>query len=272
MAVEKSLFYFASQQADDEQLTISRMAIREPMPAGVIDRPSTGDVMLLLVSPGCELVDRNGLHQVQRHGFIYWRERQAHYYGQRATGWEHNWIHMRGSWLRRLSHFCPSNTCIDLEQLQQVETAMLMIYHELQSMQPQRQILSNLLENILLWAAASLDDRDDYDVPAVFVELKQYMDNHYYLPLSLQDLAERAKLSVSHFSNRFRHYFSCAPIDYLIRVRMEHARHLLSNQNLSISAVAASLGYADVAYFSRLVKRYHGVNPRALRKQLLEGD
>jgi AraC-like DNA-binding protein len=241
------------------------------MPAGVVDRPSTGDVMLLIVSPGCELRDRHGLHQIDGPGFIYWREQQAHHYGCLTDNWHHSWIHMRGSWLRRLGHFCPANTCIGLEQHHQIEATMHMIYYELQSMQPQRQILANLLENMLLWASTSLDGYDDYDVPLAFIELKQYMDNHYYLPLSLQDLAGRMSLSVSHFSNRFRHYFSCAPIDYLIRVRMEHARHLLSNQNLSITAVAESVGYEDVAYFSRLVKRYHGDNPRALRKLLLEG-
>ncbi len=271
MPADNSLFYFSSPGAGDDQLSITRMAFDETMRAAVVDRHSTGDVFLLMVPAGCVLRDRFGIQELEKPGLIYWRERQPHYYGRSDQAWIHSWIHMHGSWMRRLSQVCPSNTCIQLDDVSMIEQCMRMIYDELQEPKSERQILYNSIETLLLHARRHLNNAEvAQGIPNQFIELKQYVDNHYQMPLSLQDLAKRVDLSSSHFSNRFREYFSCSPIEYLIRVRMEQSKHLLSNRSLRIQEVSELVGYEDVAYFSRLVKRYHGVNPRDLRKQILE--
>ncbi len=270
-------FYFSNATAAsavDEQVHISRMAFEESMRVGVVDRPGTGDVFMLLAPAGCAIGDRAGIHCLQQPAFIYWREQQAHYYGDPDAAWSHTWLHLCGTYLKRMNFVCPSNTCIPVDDVALFERSYAMIYDELQRTRPDLKIICNIIEHILLRAKRCLQESDAgaaglAEIPPVFIGIKQYMDNNFALPLSLKELAQRTALSTSHFSNRFKHYYACSPIDYLIRVRMEQAKHMLSNRNLRISEVSHLVGYEDVAYFSRLLKRYFGLNPRDLRKQLL---
>ena len=55
------------------------------------------------------------------------------------------------------------------------------------------------------------------------------------------------------------------------QIRRETARHLLSQQDMRISEVAATLGYATPASFSRAFQRWMGMSPRAYRQKSNSG-
>jgi transcriptional regulator GlxA family with amidase domain len=70
-------------------------------------------------------------------------------------------------------------------------------------------------------------------------------------------------LRQSHLSGaaRFTAHTGVPPIRYLIQARVDRARDLLTETNMSVTQVAAMLGYPDIAYFSRQYKRYTGHPP-----------
>lgn len=82
---------------------------------------------------------------------------------------------------------------------------------------------------------------------------------------SLQDLAAAAGMSRSSFSERFSQVFGESPLDFLQRVRLRQAAHLLSVTDLSVNVVAASVGYASRSYFSRAFRAAFGVDPTTYR-------
>lgn len=86
-------------------------------------------------------------------------------------------------------------------------------------------------------------------------------DNH-----RLDELASAAGLSVPHFCALFRKQTGYAPIDFLIRQRIQRACRLLDTTDESIAAVAAAVGYEDAYYFSRCFRRIIGSSPRAYRR------
>jgi transcriptional regulator GlxA family with amidase domain len=92
-----------------------------------------------------------------------------------------------------------------------------------------------------------------------------YMLRHLDKPLQVGTLAAQANVSPSHFFALFRRQVGCAPIDYFIRLRMQHARHLLDETTLCVKEVAAVLGYDDQFYFSRVFKAIHHVPPSRYR-------
>ena len=97
-----------------------------------------------------------------------------------------------------------------------------------------------------------------------------YMLRHLDESLQVATLAAQANISPSHFFALFKRQIGCAPIDYFIRLRMQHACHLLDETILSVKEVAAKLGYDDPFYFSRIFKSVNHVAPseyRALQKQ-----
>jgi AraC-like DNA-binding protein len=90
---------------------------------------------------------------------------------------------------------------------------------------------------------------------------RDYIHNHYMDTLNLQKLADIHGTSPQSFSYFFKKYTGVFPIDYLIQHRMKRAQELLTLGNYSIKQVAASVGYEDALYFSRLYKKHFGYTP-----------
>jgi AraC-like DNA-binding protein len=92
-----------------------------------------------------------------------------------------------------------------------------------------------------------------------------YMLRHLDEPLQVATLAAQANISPSHFFALFKRQMGCAPIDYFIHLRMQHACRLLDETVLSVKEVAATLGYDDPFYFSRIFKSVNQVAPSEYR-------
>lgn len=88
-----------------------------------------------------------------------------------------------------------------------------------------------------------------------------FMSLHLDERIKIAHLAERAGLSASHFWALFKRKTGSTPANFLIRLRMHQACHLLKTTDLNIKTVAAVLGYKDSFYFSRQFKSVHGVAP-----------
>ncbi|MCP3802228.1 AraC family transcriptional regulator [Allokutzneria sp. A3M-2-11 16] len=78
---------------------------------------------------------------------------------------------------------------------------------------------------------------------------------------SVTELAARAALSRAQFTRRFIAHTGLTPTRFQITARIERAHHLLSETGMSVTQVAAALGYADLAYFSRQYRQHTGHPP-----------
>lgn len=79
-------------------------------------------------------------------------------------------------------------------------------------------------------------------------------------------LAHACGYSAAYFSRLFRRQFGCTPQQYLVARRLERARRLLLESDLSVKQVAQSLGYRDVFFFTRQFKAHMGQPPAAFRE------
>jgi AraC-like DNA-binding protein len=84
--------------------------------------------------------------------------------------------------------------------------------------------------------------------------------------VSLGELARRAGMSPSTLLRRFRTATGYAPMEYLIRLRLDRARELLATTNRRITEVAFETGFRDSNYFARRFRQHTGVSPRQYRK------
>jgi len=74
-------------------------------------------------------------------------------------------------------------------------------------------------------------------------------------------LAENAHLSRVQFTRRFTHFAGLSPGRFLIQEKVKRALELLRHSGMNVSEIAAALGYNDVFYFSKQIKRETGRNP-----------
>lgn len=85
-----------------------------------------------------------------------------------------------------------------------------------------------------------------------------FMNLNHAKPLSLEDVARAADVSVSHLHMLFRSHLGESPHQYLIQKRMRLAGHALATGGQSIKAVAADVGYPNAENFCRAFRKFFG--------------
>jgi AraC family transcriptional regulator len=100
-------------------------------------------------------------------------------------------------------------------------------------------------------------------------QVLSYIDDNLDRNLSLAEIAEVAGLSVSHLKTLFRQSTGSPVHQYVIRRRVDRAKMLLSERNLSISQIALATGFAHQSQLARHMRRVLGANPTEIRKGLL---
>lgn len=82
---------------------------------------------------------------------------------------------------------------------------------------------------------------------------------------TLTDVSRIAGLEATYFSKRFRSTVGIPYAEWSTRLRVFEARELLAIADLSITAIAAAVGYMDVTTFARAFRRVEGKCPREHR-------
>ncbi|MBQ7887944.1 MAG: response regulator [Clostridia bacterium] len=119
---------------------------------------------------------------------------------------------------------------------------------------------------------------DEYFIPAgsdggsdgmrrTVQRVRAYIDAHYDEAISLSTLAARFHVDDSYLSRMFKQQVGSNLMLYLAKTRIEQAKRLLIQKDMSITDVAQLVGYDDYAYFSRVFRRMEGKSPRAYREE-----
>jgi len=85
-------------------------------------------------------------------------------------------------------------------------------------------------------------------------------------PLTLPQLAQHAHMSLRTFSRRFRDETGVTPRKWLIRQRLDRARHLLESSSMTIDQIATEIGFATATSLRQLMNAELGVSPIAYRR------
>lgn len=81
-----------------------------------------------------------------------------------------------------------------------------------------------------------------------------YLETHHDEEITLEQLAEMLYVTPTYLSKTFKAATGVGPINYLIQIRLNHAKELLKNDSLSVKEVAKTVGYEDAYHFSKLFK------------------
>jgi two-component system response regulator YesN len=90
---------------------------------------------------------------------------------------------------------------------------------------------------------------------------KEYLEAHYTEEISLEDVAEYVNISPQYFSKLIKKHTGFNFIDWLSMLRVNKAKELLTNSNLTVKEVCYMVGYKDPNYFSRIFKKKIGLTP-----------
>lgn len=90
---------------------------------------------------------------------------------------------------------------------------------------------------------------------------KQYIHDHINRTIKAKDVASEVNLSEAYFAIYFKNHATVNFRDYVLNVKMEHAKNLISSKTMAISEVAYAVGYQDYRSFSRAFKNIVGSTP-----------
>lgn len=247
------------------RLSIRGVGIREVMPPCFVRRPGgTGDFLFMLFHDTVQL-GKDESAVAEPGTLLLWERKAAHFYGNPQRRWSHSWVHCDGSFIRAAwrAAAIPSAHPIALPHPSRVEDYLFTIHEELTGqMPPDALILRNTLENLIREAARSREPRPlRPPIPQNLAAVRDWIETEYDQPLTLEQLAARAGLSLPHFCTTFRRHFGIPPIAYLIHRRMHAAAILLREAALPVGEVGRRVGYDDPYYFSKHFKACFGLPP-----------
>ena len=100
---------------------------------------------------------------------------------------------------------------------------------------------------------------------ALIKQVQEHIHVHLADDVSLQTLAAQVNMHPVYLSKVYKLETGEGLKEYLLRVRMERAVHLLKNTDLKIYEIANEIGYLNAAYFIKVFKKEYGLTPQEYR-------
>ncbi len=93
-----------------------------------------------------------------------------------------------------------------------------------------------------------------------------YINDHYADKISIEYLARIACMGTTKLKTAFKTYYGMTIADYIQKIRIDHAEHLLAYTDLPVSEVAKAVGYVSPGHFAELFSNAKGLLPLSYRK------
>ena len=143
---------------------------------------------------------------------------------------------------------------IYLRELLQETSSQIEFYQEIS-----QGLVSALL--VLVMRLIRINPEDEAALSQECQKIKEYLDQNFTSPITLDSLSETVYISKHYLSHLFKEQTGVSPIKYLTSKRMEKACELLSETELPVSEVSKAVGYENPLYFSQVFKRVYGISP-----------
>lgn len=166
-------------------------------------------------------------------------------------------VHIPAAYREMFDHICDS--MLQEEKVDDASTRMMMEFYL-------KQFFVNSERHCIFHYETTLSSRADAGDESI-LDAAKYISENYGLHITLSEMADRAGLSPTYFSKKFRAVTGMGMKEYLSYVRLEHASSELLSTNHSVTDVAIDCGFSDSNYFKDAFKKMYGISPRAYRTE-----
>jgi AraC family transcriptional regulator len=98
---------------------------------------------------------------------------------------------------------------------------------------------------------------------------KEFIHQYFSENISLHQLARHCYTSPFHFSRIFKTVLNLSPHQYLLRVRLQHAKMLITSSEKPIGDIAFECGFNSLEHFATAYKQHFKISPTKHRKELV---
>ena len=94
----------------------------------------------------------------------------------------------------------------------------------------------------------------------------QWIKEHYKDNFSMQEIADKIGITLSHFTRQFKEFYDITPGKYQNQLRLEYAMRMMLNTELSVEEISRACGFQDANYFSKVFRKGVGMSPTEYRQ------
>lgn len=97
------------------------------------------------------------------------------------------------------------------------------------------------------------------------IDVKEYLDAHYAEKITLDKLSDEFLINKYYLERIFKEQFGASIMNYLLSIRITHAKQLLRFSDKSVEQIGLECGISPLYYFSRIFKQTEGMSPSEYR-------
>ena len=108
----------------------------------------------------------------------------------------------------------------------------------------------------------------DHDTFVRLSRSRDFLAAHFAGPITLEEAARQACLSPFHYQKLFVRVFGETPHEFVTRLRMDRAKHLLAAADAPVTEVCFEVGFSSLGSFSSRFHELVGCPPSMYRRQI----
>ena len=202
-------------------------------------------IHFILEGEGKFMVNNVTYHLKKGQGFLIEPDYQVTYISDKANPWVYVWVGFSGREAGKMLH------AVGLSQENPILTGMLYLFLSAIAKAQQTKIETPSGNTYVNHAIA-------------------YIQNHYSLPVSVEEISDYVGINRSYLSSLFKEYTGMSPIKYLQNFRITRAQHMLTVTDISVESIALSCGYQSAEAFHKIFRQLTGMSPKTFRREKRE--
>ena len=131
-------------------------------------------------------------------------------------------------------------------------------------------MISRILFDLVISIAERKSPSEKEYKLSLAVKVKDLLQHSPHVDINLDDLAKNYYCSKSEIIRSFKKAYGITPYAYLISLRIDLSKNLLTDSNKTVKEIADYLRFSSEYYFSNFFKEKVGVSPREYRKRAKE--
>lgn len=235
-----------------------------------INRNSFDSFLIMYIKNGnCDITTKTFRYTAHAGDFVLLDCYVPHSYGNKGA-WEAIWLHFDGKLARNYYQEITSRygCVLSLDTQENLADPLEKIYNSFRNSEPiVETIFSNYITHILdRFLFASFENQKTFTYTTTISNSISFINENFHQPISLEAIAEKANLSLYHFTRIFAKETGFTPHQYLISTRLSAAKFMLRTSETSIKDIAFSTGFNSESSFCSTFKKWEKITPSEYRK------
>ncbi len=267
-AMKEEIYSFNQTAENKELIRFSMCGITFPDKNYRINRPSSHISCIEYIEQGGGTVHLDGATFYPSEGDSYFLQegKDQLYYSDKSRPWKKYFINFSGALAQKLTEGYNLSESSHFEGLSVRDEMLRIIELGKSSDKDHTSELILILNEIMLKLREH--SKKKKKTRTAEEEMKDFLNTKTSAVFRIEELCRYVSRSESQTIRLFKAAYGITPYAYLLTKKIELAKKLLRDTNLSIKEISEKLCFADEYYFSNVFKKKTGTTPSAYRKKL----